>query len=71
MRIAFFTCCIACFNVRHIARNTAISLFNSANELRANDKSAIKIMIKYALHFLGYLSSLTSIYISNSAVFKL
>ncbi len=65
MRIAFFACCIA----HHIARNTAISLFNSVNELRANDKSAVEVMIKYVLHFLGYLSSLTSIYISNSAVF--
>jgi len=71
MRIAFFACCIVCFNVRHITRNTGISLFSSADELRGDDKSVVEVMIKYALHFLGYLSSLTSIYISNSAVFKL
>ncbi len=64
MRIAFFACCIVCFNVCHIARNTAISLFSSAN-----DKSAVEVMIKYALHFLGYLSSLTSIYISYPTAF--
>ena len=65
MRVAFFAYC----TTLHIVWNSIIFLFSRAYKLRADDKSAMRVMIKSFLLFLAYLSSLTSDFISEFTCF--